>query len=645
MKKAFSLLVFLLIPLLHAATFSQAATTFKIPQIPYPAARMANIERSWEALQQSPPQIGVRDGFMFLLDALDTRYLNPEQVEWTLKLLQTRVITDRNAKSYGNIYWNWSETGGDMGDGNNVQFCVQYGILIKLLFDDKLSADARKTLDEIFELAQKGAFNQEVRISYTNIYVMRIWNLLALGQVYKKPEVVEQGRKFFDTWLDHVARYGNREYDSPTYCGVDLESLLLIHQFTTDAHIKAKADDAIRFFLDDLCSHFNKQGGFLGGAHSRDYNRVFGRDLLEEKYLNPLLGRTNNNNNLFHQICFSILKEMGLSPQQKELMNRKDRFIVQRWDSLANTYACDFVGNKVSIASSNQAYSPDDKPFVIYLSSPKIPEMLNIAFTMEGRDDPYGTWGYDGKGEKMKHLMPANYPANGGWGKTRHLMPFMQSAQNKGEFVMLVAGEKDHNCIYNYLNSTIILPNTFDEIWMGHTKINVPEIGGKAALDGTNTFFARFEDVAVSIRILWNNADKGVKANLFNDGYKYESKRESFELKHNEGLRLTLKHPDNGKAQIAMWWKVQEGIKTDADFLKFRQNILKAPVSINEKDGIIELLVTTSAGMLGVKADLLNKKRLNYYNPIPMPTDYLFNVDGVEIGKPIMEKYKLNTSK
>ncbi len=637
------LVIFLSFPI--DASFAQGSRDYKIPEMPNPAARMAAIERSWIALQQSPPRLGVRDGFMFLLDALDTRYLKPEQVEWTLKLLQTRVITDTRAKSYGNIYWGWSETGGDMGDGNNVQFCLQYGILIKLLFDDRLSTNARKTLDEIFMLAQKGALYQEVRISYTNIYLMRIWNLVALGQVYKQPEIVEEGRKFFNIWLNHIARYGNREYDSPTYCGVDLESLLLLQKFAKDPDIKTKSGDALRLFLIDLSSHYNARGGFLGGAHSRDYNRVFGRDLLEEKYFNPLLGRTNNNNNLFHQICFTALKELGLSNQQKELMNRKNRFIVQRWDSLANTYACDFVGDKVSIASSNQAYSPDDKPFVIYLSSQKIPEMLNIAFAMEGRDDHYGTWGYEGKGEKLKHLMPANYPSNGGWGKTRHLMPFMQSAQNKGEFVMLVAGEKDHNCINSYLNSTIILPNTFDEIWIGNTKIQVPDIGGKAPLDDINTFFARFEDVVVAFKILWDNAGRGVRANLFNDGFKYEPKRESFELKHNEGLRLTLQHPDNGKAGIAMWWKVQEGIKREADFQKFRRAVLEAPVLISEKDGVIDISVKTSAGKLGIKADMMNKKRLNYYYPKPLPEGFLFNVDGVEIGQPIMEKYKLNIPK
>jgi hypothetical protein len=389
-----------------------------------------------------------------------------------------------------------------------------------------------------------------------------------------------------------------------------------------------------------LCSHYNQRGGFLGGAHSRDYNRVFGRDLLEEKYMNPLLGGENKNNHLFHQICLSELQNIGLTPQQIELMGRKNRFIVQRWDSLANTYACDFVGNKVSIASSNQAYSPDDKPFVIYLSSELIPEMPNIVFAMEGREDHYGTWGAEGKGEKMKHLMPANYPANGGWGKTRHLMPFMQSAQNKCEFVMLVSGEKDHNCINNYLNSTVILPNTFDEIWIGNTKIEVPKPGKKASFDETNTFTARFEDVAIAFRILWDNAGKDVKAALYNDGFKYNPSREAFHLEHNEALRLTLRHPENETARIAMWWKVQEGIKSDADFKKFRQTVLRARVIVNEENGIVDIVVSTPSGKLGVRSDIVNNKRLEYYNPNPLPANFLFNVDGLEIGQSILEKYK-----
>jgi hypothetical protein len=113
-------------------------------------------------------------------------------------------------------------------------------------------------------------------------------------------------------------------------------------------------------------------------------------------------------------------------------------------------------------------------------------------------------------------------------------------------------------------------------------------------------------------------------------------------MANNKGLRLTLQHPDDGKGIIAMWWKVKEGIKTDTDFLKFRQKVLKTPVNVSEKDGIADISVLTKSGKLGVKADIVIKKRLDYYNPQQLPRDFLFNVDGVEIGRPIMEKYKLN---
>ena len=175
---------------LQFQVFAQNKSNFEIPQMPNPELRMAVLQNEWAALQQTLPQLAVRDGFMFLPDALDTRYLTPDQVEWTLKLLQTRVILDENAKSFGNIYWGWTETGGDMGDGNNVEFCVQYGILIKLLFDDLLSPEARKTLDQIFKLATIGIRNQPIRISYTNIYLMRIWNLVAIGQSYQNNSVI-----------------------------------------------------------------------------------------------------------------------------------------------------------------------------------------------------------------------------------------------------------------------------------------------------------------------------------------------------------------------------------------------------------------------------------------------------------------------
>jgi hypothetical protein len=638
MKVKFIQVLFLCV--LQLAAFSQVKNKYVIPAVPNPEIRMENLKQQWDALHQTPPRLGVRDCFLFLLDALDTKFLTQEELLWTINLVKTRVITDSTKPSFGNMYWGWNETGGDVGDGNNVEFCVQYGILIKLLFNDRLADDTRASLDELFAMTLKGVRRQPVRISYTNIYLMRCWNFIALGQAYNNASVVEEGRKAFDIWLKHVANYGNREYDSPTYSGVDIESLLLMVQFAKDADIHQKAADALEFFLTDLAAHYNSLGGFLAGAHSRDYNRVFGRDLLEEKYFNPLLGRENKNNQLFNQICFSILKERGLSKFQQEIMDKPKRFIEQRWDSFPHTFTTDYHGKKFSIASSSQYYSPDDKSFVMYLNSKRIPEMPNIVYAMEGRNDHYGTWGATGMGEKMKHLMPPNYPSNGGWGKTRHLMPFMQASQNKNEFVMLVSGDKDHNCINDYVNSTVLLPNYFDELYFGNTRIMQRGVGTEISLDSTNTFFAKFEDVAIAIKILYSNADKGERATLFNDGFKYNSSREAFNLVHNEALRLTLKHPNNGKGNIVMWWKAEEGIDSEAKFKAFRNSVLEAPVTVTDSNNVLDVSVQTTSGKLGLKADLKKKVRLDYYNPTPLNRNILFNIDGVDVGKKIMQKYK-----
>jgi hypothetical protein len=50
--------------------------------------------------------------------------------------------------------------------------------------------------------------------------------------------------------------------------------------------------------------------------------------------------------------------------------------------------------------------------------------------------------------------------------------------------------------------------------------------------------------------------------------------------------------------------------------------------------------VQTSSGKLGLKADLKKKVRLDYYNPIPLNRNILYNIDGVDVGKKIMQKYK-----
>jgi len=99
---------------------AQESNSFNIPAVSNPEKRIESLKDQWNALHQRPPRLGVRDCFIFLLDALDTRFLKPDEILWTIDLVKTRIIADSTKPSFGNMYWGWTETGGDVGDGNNV---------------------------------------------------------------------------------------------------------------------------------------------------------------------------------------------------------------------------------------------------------------------------------------------------------------------------------------------------------------------------------------------------------------------------------------------------------------------------------------------------------------------------------------------
>jgi hypothetical protein len=67
---------------------------------------------------------------------------------------------------------------------------------------------------------------------------------------------------------------------------------------------------------------------------------------------------------------------------------------------------------------------------------------------------------------------------------------------------------------------------------------------------------------------------------------------------------------------------------------------LNSKVEVFNQTGIVDVAVQTPNGKLGLKADINLKQRLEYYSPYTLPKDFLFNINGVEVGRKIMEKYR-----
>ena len=186
------------------------------------------LAREWPKIESPTPNVGSREIMDFILEAgggTDSAQYGP-QIEQAFSDLERMQDRDPDSKTYGNFCWYWHET--KPGDRNAVEFVTQQAVLLRLQFARNLSPAAQGSLDQMLRLVVEGIHRQKVDVGYTNIFLMKSWNLMALGQALGNPALSQEGDTMLDQWMTYTARNGIREYLSPTYYGADLDSLGLM---------------------------------------------------------------------------------------------------------------------------------------------------------------------------------------------------------------------------------------------------------------------------------------------------------------------------------------------------------------------------------------------------------------------------------
>ena len=98
----------------------------------------------------------------------------------------------------------------------------------------------------------------------------------SLGEAYGRADAFEAGVKRLDEFILNTAICGVCEYSSPTYTAVDLNCLHRLRQFARDKGVIDRADRLLRLFWSDVAASSFTPSGRLAGAHSRDYDYLFG---------------------------------------------------------------------------------------------------------------------------------------------------------------------------------------------------------------------------------------------------------------------------------------------------------------------------------------------------------------------------------
>jgi len=567
------------------------------------------LDKRWAGIVELKPRLGVRDLLAFALEAVANDY-HPEHVERAFELATQMQDRDAKNRTYGNFKWYWGDAKPD--DLNAAEFCMQQGVLVWMFYRDKLTPGAKNLLAELMRFGAEGVKLRGVKPGYTNIFLMHIWNLCALGEATGNPELAEEGRRAFDEWLSFTWKNGISEYVSTTYYGVDLDCLGLLARHIKNEQIRKKAGAALRLFWTDIAANWFEPAQRLGGAHSRDYDYLTGHG-----YLDTHLRLAGWLPDATHGVFIDLFKWIPPPQIRAQFDALLPRVICQHFGEKPWETATHYLGRKISLGSAGCCKGPEDKAFTINLAGG--PKMVMCNFVMDGRKDPYGV---------NKSV------TGGGHMKSHHLTPFVASVQRGPEALFLASdnakSRKEGSVEWQMVAqmSHLVLPSEVP-VWIKDQPAPVPEADKERELRPTDPVFLRYGDAAAGLRYLVTLGTDGQPAPLrwVNDGVKQNA------------MRLTCVHsetPPQGRGIVAFWVRVAEGLD-DAAFARFRREFSDAAAQSKVTAGEVDLTVAGLSGAMHLLADVGKGERKANEGGEQPPAGFLLSVNGREFAREILK--------
>ncbi len=170
----------------------------------------------------------------------------------------------------GNFRWMLEDP--RVRDLNGVEFILDGLNEIMLSYSDTLPASLAADVRNAIALGLAEIDRLDVHLSYTNIAVSDISNSVLGGLVLGDEAYVERGERRLMDWLDFTNRSGApHEYNSPTYCAVDLERLAALAEHAPEPDLALKARVAEERVWMHVATHYHPVLRQFAGPHARAY--------------------------------------------------------------------------------------------------------------------------------------------------------------------------------------------------------------------------------------------------------------------------------------------------------------------------------------------------------------------------------------
>ncbi len=583
------------------------------PPLP-PAQRemvVRRLQARWEQIQKRPGRMEVRELFAFALESAEADW-EMGRIEEALALAEQMQDRDPESRTFGNFRWYWEAQRPE--DLNAVEFSMQDATLLWMRHRERLPKGARERLERLIRFGIEGILRHKVSVGYTNIFLMKTWNCIALGENFDRPELAQRGYGMLDAWLLYTYENGIREYLSPTYYGVDLDSLVLIARFSRNERARKQAEVALRLFWEDIAANWFEPCRRLGGPHSRDYDYLTGRGYLDEhlRYAGWLPHPED-------YLPSRYLLLAGWKPPEdlrQRAVQELPRFVRQRWGRGSGEWASHWVGRSLSLGVAGACYGPEDK--VLTLQFPNGPEGAMAYLVVDARNDPYG---------KKREVTP------GGHMKAWHPQPFVSSVHRGREALVLIAFSPEELSFRRRipqplsLSTHFVFPHEGMDVWLGEQRSPLTQRVGSEPLTSDAPVFLRYGDAVVGVKVVYALDLEGRPAPLLlvNDGNPYGV------------MRLSVVHstrpPIRGRAVVVFWLRVAEDVDEEG-FARFRKDFTGRKASVKQEGEIVDITVPGEEAPLRIKANMDTWERLSEEEE----QEGILWVNGSERGQSILQE-------
>ncbi|MBP7141867.1 MAG: hypothetical protein KBA71_08155 [Opitutaceae bacterium] len=587
-------------------------------------------EQAWPAAQ-APAKANPRTSAFFVAAlALCEAGAHPERLELLVTRMQEAQDRDPQSPHYGSFRWNWNDQ--QVTDQNAIEFCMQPTAILWLKHRDRLAPEVRAKLHGILEPgAIVASLRHRVSDGYTNIALMSATNLIMLGEGLGRSDVADEGYKRLDALFTLTQRSGIREYASPDYYGVDLDALQLAAAFAQRSEGRRKAQALLELLWTDVAANFWWPSARLSGAHSRNYDYLYGVGGLDKHLWGAGWLKTDYQPGA-GAVTLALAQWWPQASLEEMSRTRLPRLVRHVWGSARSdakatpgsperpaaaggkdwAIATHWLGRDVTLGIGGANYGPIDIPLAVHFTGSR--DTLRCYFIPDGRGDAYG-----------KSKIPWR-----GHSKAVHLQPFFAAVQETRDALALtVYREKDIPDESTSLHSHFVMPRAVDMIFVGDRRVLFerarPEI---VTVAPGEPVFIRQGTAALALRIHLARTVGGETAPvaLVWDGNEWDA------------MRLTVDHKLDGSSRrtalAAVALQVRVGSELDdASFARFRGEFQSAKSQVIASSNAIVVRAGSGDGILavGAEAPWARPSLLE-----PSPPGAVLEIDGKDLGKAIL---------